>query len=75
MSVTFVHMDSTFIDQLTEKEKLDLLEALWMSLDPEKMPLPDWQTSELDRRMEAEDKEAILSLKEVNSAWQARRSG
>jgi putative addiction module component (TIGR02574 family) len=38
--------------ELSPDEKLDIIEALWKSLNqsPELIPLPEWQKQELDRR-------------------------
>ena len=38
--------------ELSPDEKLDMIEALWTSLNqsPELIPLPEWQKQELDRR-------------------------
>ena len=38
--------------ELSPDEKLDIIEALWASLNqsPELIPLPEWQKQELDRR-------------------------
>ena len=38
--------------ELSPDEKLDIIEALWTSLNqsPELIPLPEWQRQELDRR-------------------------
>ena len=38
--------------ELSPDEKLDIIEALWTSLNqsPELIPLPEWQKQELDRR-------------------------
>ena len=35
---------------LSAVEKLQLIEALWDSLNPEDIPVPDWQLAELERR-------------------------
>jgi putative addiction module component (TIGR02574 family) len=44
--------------RLSFEEKLDLISALWDSLaeHPEKIPVPDWQLKELERRIEAQRK-------------------
>jgi putative addiction module component (TIGR02574 family) len=41
---------------LSVEEKLQLIAALWdsMALEPQKIPVPDWQLQELERRMEAQ---------------------
>ena len=50
---------STVLEQamhLSVEEKLDLIAALWdsMAQHPEKIPIPDWQVKELERRIEAQ---------------------
>jgi putative addiction module component (TIGR02574 family) len=39
------------IDTLSTAEKLDLLDALWKSLEGEEVPLTDAQREELDQRI------------------------
>jgi putative addiction module component (TIGR02574 family) len=41
---------------LSVEEKLALISALWDSLaeHPERIPVPDWQLKELERRIEAQ---------------------
>ena len=39
------------IDTLSTAEKLDLLDALWESLEGEEVPLTDAQRAELDQRI------------------------
>ena len=44
---------------LSVGEKLDLISALWESMaeHPERIPVPDWQLKELERRIEAQQKD------------------
>ncbi len=44
--------------RLSVEEKLDLISALWGSRadQPERIPLPEWQLHELERRIEAQRK-------------------
>lgn len=41
---------------LSVDEKLRLISALWdsMSTKPEKLPVPDWQLEELERRIDSQ---------------------
>jgi putative addiction module component (TIGR02574 family) len=48
------------IDQLSPKERLDLIEKLWDSLD--EAPLTDAQRQELDRRLDALDREGPVGV-------------
>ena len=45
--------------RLSVEEKLDLISALWESMaeHPERIPVPDWQLKELERRIEAQRKD------------------
>ena len=50
---------ATLLEQamgLSIEEKLQLIDALWdsMSQNAEKMPVPDWQLEELERRIESQ---------------------
>ena len=47
------------IDQLTAKERLELIERLWDSLsaNPEAVPLTETQRAELDRRLDNLERE------------------
>ena len=44
--------------RLSVEEKIDLISALWESMaeHPERIPVPDWQLKELERRIEAQRK-------------------
>lgn len=41
---------------LSVEDKLQLIAALWdsMALEPETIPVPEWQIKELERRIEAQ---------------------
>lgn len=45
--------------QLSVEEKLDLISALWESMaeNPESIPVPGWQLTELKRRIEEQRKD------------------
>lgn len=45
------------LDQLTRRERLDLIEQLWDSLADEDLPLTTAQREELDRRLDRLDRE------------------
>ena len=49
------------IAQLTIEQRLELIEALWDSLDQSDVPIPPAQVAELDRRMESFDQDATLA--------------
>jgi putative addiction module component (TIGR02574 family) len=61
---------STLLD-LSPDEKLDIIEALWASLNqsPELIALPEWQKRELDRSKAQYDAhpESLLSWEEVQA--------
>ncbi len=40
------------LDSLTAPEKLALIEFLWNSLEPDDIPLHDWQKRELEQALE-----------------------
>jgi putative addiction module component (TIGR02574 family) len=40
----------TALLQLSPDQKLDLIEALWDSLSPDTVPMPDWHREVLDTR-------------------------
>ena len=63
---------------LSPSEKLDIIEALWESLNqsPELIPLPEWQKRELDRskaQYEAHP-ESLLTWEEVQANILAKYS-
>lgn len=39
------------LDSLTAQEKLELIEILWDSLEPDDIPLHDWQKRELEQAL------------------------
>jgi putative addiction module component (TIGR02574 family) len=41
--------------KLSPEQRLDLIEALWDSLDPRDVPMPDWHRDVLDEREASED--------------------
>lgn len=45
------------IDQMTEAEKLDLMDELWNSLEQNNAPLPPEQMAELERRLATFDED------------------
>ena len=57
--------------ELSPDEKLDIIEALWASLNqsPELIPLPEWQKQELDRSKAQYDAhpESLLTWEEVQA--------
>lgn len=54
---THVPKPAVDINQLTPEERLDLIERLWDSLSDDDVPLSDAQREELDRRLDALDRE------------------
>ena len=52
--------------KLSMSEKLQLLEDLWDSIasDPERVPIPEWQIEELDRREEEQQRNP-----QTGSSW------
>jgi putative addiction module component (TIGR02574 family) len=58
----------TEVFELMLSEKLQLLEDLWdsIALNPEQIPVLDWQKEELDRR-----KAAYLQNPDSGSSWDA----
>jgi putative addiction module component (TIGR02574 family) len=55
--------------RLSIAEKIDLISALWDSMaeHPEKIPVPEWQLKEMERRIESQrkDPQAGQSWEEV----------
>jgi putative addiction module component (TIGR02574 family) len=49
------------IAHLTTEQRLELIEALWDSLDQSDVPITPAQVAELDRRMEDFDQDAALA--------------
>ena len=50
------------IEQMTPAERLDLIEQLWDSLSEEDVPITDAQRSELERRLDALDREGPIGV-------------
>jgi putative addiction module component (TIGR02574 family) len=50
------------IEHLTPEERLALLEQLWDSLSDEEVPLTDPQRQELDRRLDALEREGPVGI-------------
>jgi putative addiction module component (TIGR02574 family) len=50
------------IEQLTPRERLDLIERLWDSLSDDDVPLTDAQREELDHRLDALDREGPVGI-------------
>lgn len=50
------------IEQLTPAERLDLIEQLWDSLSEEEVPITDAQRNELERRLDALDREGPIGV-------------
>lgn len=50
------------IDQLSAVERLDLIEQLWDSLSEEEIPVTDDQRRELERRLDALDREGPIGV-------------
>jgi len=48
--------------RLSPRQRLDLIESLWESLDDADIPLTDGQRTELDRRIEGFDQERQHSV-------------
>ncbi|HEU0166906.1 MAG TPA: addiction module protein [Chloroflexota bacterium] len=62
------------IQQMTAKERLDLIDALWLSLSPDDLRLTPEQAAELDRRLETFEEDAAAAVPwEVVKAELARR--
>jgi putative addiction module component (TIGR02574 family) len=55
------------IDTLSPEERLDLLEKLWDSLEPSQIPVTEAQKRELDRRLDALDRDVA----ERRGAWRS----
>ncbi len=58
------------IEQLSREQKLQLIEALWESLqkDPAGIPVPDWHLEELERRMHLPDQQRGRPWPEVRAS-------
>ncbi|MEW6754510.1 MAG: addiction module protein [Candidatus Latescibacterota bacterium] len=51
------------IRSLTPEERLNLLEEIWDSLDPEDVPVTDAQRQEPDRRLDDLDRDQDLGIR------------
>ena len=60
---------------LSPRQKLDLIEALWESLDDEDFPVTEAQRTELDRRIAGfeEDREQSISRDQLSTELRQRR--
>ena len=63
------------IASLTPSERLDLLERLWdsLSLVPDDIPLTETQSAELDRRIDALDREGPVGVSWDEAMRQVRQ--
>ena len=55
-------LSTTHLNQLPVAERLRLTEELWQSLDTvgDALPVPDWQRAELDKRLDAFERDPSL---------------
>ena len=61
--------------ELPESERLEVVEAIWQSLeDPDSLPLPEWQKDVLDERLATSENEVGRDWEEVEAALWPRRS-
>ena len=58
--------------RLSPRERLDLIESLWESLDDEDVPVTDAQRAELDRRIAA-DREHSIPWNQLKAELRQRR--
>jgi putative addiction module component (TIGR02574 family) len=56
------------IDTLSPEERLDLLEKLWDSLEPSQIPVTEAQKRELDRRLDALDRD-VAERRALGVPW------
>ncbi|HZZ90564.1 MAG TPA: addiction module protein, partial [Caulobacteraceae bacterium] len=68
-------MRTIVINELTPAEKLELIEALWESLESEDFPLTHVQMEEIERRLGTADQDAAKgkTLEEVLEGLQRRQ--
>ena len=61
--------------RLSPRQKLDLIEALWESLDEKDVPVTEAQRAELDRRIAGfeEDREQSISRDQLSTELRQRR--
>lgn len=50
------------ISDLTVEERLELIEALWDSLEEKDVPVPAWHMAELERRMQTFEQDKVRSV-------------
>lgn len=50
------------ISDLTVEERLELIEALWDSLEEKDVPVPAWHTAELEQRMQTFEQDKARSV-------------
>lgn len=50
------------VSKMTAEEKLDLIDELWQSLQPEDFALTDTQRAELDRRFDRIDRDGMQGV-------------
>ena len=61
--------------RLSPRQRLDLIEALWESLDDKDVPVTEAQRAELDRRMARfeQDREQSISWDQLSAELRQRR--
>jgi putative addiction module component (TIGR02574 family) len=61
--------------QLSPRQRLDLIEALWESLDDKDVPVTEAQRAELDRRIAGfeQDREQSISWDQLSAELRQRR--
>jgi putative addiction module component (TIGR02574 family) len=61
--------------RLSPRQRLDLIEALWESLDDKDVPVTEAQRAELDRRIAGcgQDREQIISWDQLSAEFRQRR--
>ena len=61
--------------RLSPRERLDLIESLWESLEDQDIPMTDFQRAELDRRIAGfdQDREHSISWDQLKAELRQRR--
>jgi putative addiction module component (TIGR02574 family) len=61
--------------RLSPRQRLDLIEALWESLDDRDVPVTEAQRAELDRRIAGfeQDREQSISWEQISAELRPRR--
>ena len=61
--------------RLSPRQRLDLIESLWESLEDEDVPVTDAQRAELDRRITGfdQDREHSISWDQLKAEFRQRR--